>query len=96
MSPCAFERGQDRETWDTEGAGRAKGRLISEDSFKQVLDLDGWREGMLFAWVSRGKSVGGIGLYSRRRRMDNRCPGNTIPTESGSTRQKMTAGLFAS
>jgi hypothetical protein len=68
--------------------------LISEDSFKQVLDLDGWREGMLFAWISRGKSVRGIGLYSRRRRVDNRCPGNTIRTEAGIARQKMRAGLF--
>jgi hypothetical protein len=68
--------------------------LINEDSFKQVLDLDGWREGMLFSWVSRGKSVGGIGLYSRRRGMDNRRPGNTIRTEAGITRQKMRAGAF--
>jgi hypothetical protein len=68
--------------------------LVSEDSFKQVLDLDGWGKGMLFAWVSRGKSVGSIGLHSHRRRMDNRCPGGTIRTEAGITRQKMTAGAF--
>ena len=80
-------------TLEFDGRRAAEG-LVNEDSFKQVLDLDGWREGMLFDWISRGEPVSGVGLHSHSRRMGGRGSGNAIGTEAGTRHQSLTTRRF--